>query len=170
MFLRRKFTLECYRKVHKFLRCMSRGLNIQHIRMLCAFHDEIVALGRFLAHEVADHQFGRECSAGSPIPSRRFSGSSVVSYSVFGFISPRPLNRVISGFTSVEAPQDAVAVRVIQRPMKLFAGMDPIERRQSEVHMAVFDQRGHVSVEEGEQKCRDVVPIASASISRMIRE
>ena len=90
--------------------------------------------------------------------SRRFSGSSVVSYSVFGFISPRPLNRVISVSPSVGGASRCGRGPRHPAPNEALCRHGSDRAAAGEVHMAVFDQRVGI-VEEGEQVSRQV-PIA----------
>ena len=71
-------------------------------------------------------------------------GFSVVSQRTFGIISPSPLNRVISGVAAAVAVQfqQPVAVRIVQRPERFLADVDPIERRLRQKHVARRDQAG----------------------------
>ena len=114
------------------------NVHIQLLRLLRALHDEAKPRRRVLAHQLVDHAIGRRADPDtSTRSSRRVRGLSVVSHSTFGIISPRPLNRVISGR---RAPglllHDLLLLRVVQRPVRFLADVDAIERRLREIDLA----------------------------------
>src|SRR5262249_46314273 len=49
---------------------------------------------------------------------------------------------------SVRALQNRILVRVVERPMRLFANVDAVERRLREIHLAVADELRHMAVDE----------------------
>ena len=55
--------------------------------------------------------------------------------------------------------QDPCPVRLVGRPISLFADVDPKERRQGDVKVTGGDQRLQVAKEKCQQQRRDVMPI-----------
>ena len=56
--------------------------------------------------------------------------------------------------------QDARPIDVVERPERVLADLDLVERRLRQEDAAVADQVAHVAVEEREQQRRDVVSVA----------
>ena len=118
-----------------------------------------------LAHQLVDDAVGLSCVVDRrPAAARRVLGSSVVSFSTFGIISPRPLKRVISGLAlpGSLAPRIASRLRVVERPVaspcRCRCGRAAAGRGR---RGRCVDQLRQVPVEEREQQRRDVVAVAS---------
>jgi hypothetical protein len=66
--------------------------------------------------------------------------------------------------------QQPIAMRIIERPVRLLADVDAIERRLREEDLAVRDQLRQMTVDEREQQRRDVMTFGIASARMMTFE
>ena len=94
-------------------------------------------LGQQHVHQLVGVVRGARPSAA---PGAACAGSMVVSRSCAGFISPRPLKRVTTGlarlFSAASRASEGIALGVVERVDHLLAGIDAVQRRHGDEHMA----------------------------------
>ena len=117
------------------------GLDVQLLGFLGALHDEAEARRRILAHQLVDHAIGHDLIGDSdPQQAARARVErrlpQHLRHHLAETLEARDLRRRPAAVLAVLL-QDRVALRVVERPERLLADVDAIERRLREEDLAV---------------------------------
>ena len=138
--------------------------HIQVTRITPLLHHEPVARGRVLAHELVDHAVGLELVLDEDAleaTARRVHGRLAELHRAHLPEALETRDRVVLELRA-ELLDDPLLLRVRPGPGRTVSStaVDAVEGRFAEVDMSAVDQLGEVTVEEGQEKSRDVMAVA----------
>ena len=134
--------------------------DVQRVRLPCPFRDEPVAGARVLAHQVGEGPLGLEDvgndhlqrAAPARVERRRLQ---LLGHHLAEALEAHDLRLHVLR----ELREDRVALRVVERPVRLLPRVDPVERRLGEVDVPLGHELREVPPEERQEEGRDVVPV-----------
>ena len=137
------------------------NLEIEFLRLFGAIHDEAEPRRCVLAHQLVDDAIGDDLigdldaqQPSRPRVERRLPQH--LRHHLAETLEPRDLRVAASVGVLLQQP---IAVRIVERPVRLLADVDAIERRLREEDLAARDELRQVAVEEREQQRGDVVAV-----------
>ncbi|EAU62171.1 conserved hypothetical protein, partial [Stigmatella aurantiaca DW4/3-1] len=142
--------------------CSQRGSEIEILDLACPLHDELETRADVLAEQVIDDAVGLQGVVDRHLEAHALVGIQRRGLQLVGRHLAQPLEAhdVGLGVALGLLPDDAVPVRLVERPVRLLADLHLIKGRLGDVHGAALDERAQVPVEEGEQQRGDVVAVA----------
>src|ERR1039457_631298 len=136
------------------------SLEVEVVRIPRALCDEAVTRCRVLAHELAEHAFGLERARHRDLKRATAARVERRLLELLGHHLAEPLEAHDLGLHVFrKSREDRVALLLVERPVRLFRRVDPVERRLCEVDVARLDELWQVPPEEREEKRRDVVAV-----------
>ncbi len=158
---RRQFRAHLWRNVRRKWGCSAAVSDVELFDVAGALHDEAEARRDVFAHQIVDRPIGLELVVDRHLqrdPLLRIERR--VLQVVCGHLSQTfEAHHVRLRVAFHVLSQDLLFVRVIERPVRLFADVDSVQRRLRQKDVPRLNQWPQVPVEERQQQRRDVVAV-----------
>src|SRR4051812_27060409 len=142
------------------------ALDVKFLGLVRTFHDEAEPRRRVLAHQLVDHAIGHQRVLVGDVHALQPSRARVqrrlpehLRHHLAEALEARDLRRAAPVLALGLLLQDRFLVRIVERPERVLADVDAIERRLCEEDLAALDQLRQVPVDERQQQRGDVVAV-----------